>query len=266
MPDQLTAWLCRLRHSLWYLIAVPRCCGCGQYLPPSRTVLCDECRLRYEMVRGQRCAICERPIDQCRCTPHVLERAGIRTLLKLHRYDVGGSEAAEDQMLYVLKRRNHAGLERFYAAELAQNIRALLAEQPGNWVIVPVPRTHRARATYGYDHVERLASRVSRMLDVPYLPVLHRRHFGREQKYLSAEERRRNVEGAFFCKRGTDLRGRRVLLLDDVVTTGATLAACTKPLHLAGARRICAAVIAIAYRNSAYRPAPDACLFPPADG
>ena len=69
---------------------------------------------------------------------------------------------------------------------------------------------------------------------------------GRPQKELTREQRLQNARGAFGCRPGTDLTGRRVLLIDDIITTGATASACALALLEAGAVEVTAVAIAAA--------------------
>ena len=74
--------------------------------------------------------------------------------------------------------------------------------------------------------------------------ALRRRKAGRSQTELKREERRENVKDAFEARRPEELRGKTILLVDDVCTTGATLEACARALKEAGARRIGALTVA----------------------
>ena len=114
---------------------------------------------------------------------------------------------------------------------------------------VPV---HAARARQrGYDQAELIARVAARDLGLPFAPLLTRARATIAQFDLDRGDRAANVEGAFVVRRETrgraatpDLRGRWVLLVDDVVTTGATLAACAAALHAAGALAISAIAVA----------------------
>jgi ComF family protein len=107
-------------------------------------------------------------------------------------------------------------------------------------LITHVP-VHAARArTRGYDQAELVARAAARHLGLPYAPMLARERATIAQFDLDRSDRAANVAGAFAVRpprsaRPTDVRGRWVLLVDDVVTTGATLAACAEALQRAGA-------------------------------
>ena len=106
--------------------------------------------------------------------------------------------------------------------------------------LLPVPLHARRQAERGYNQSALLARVVSRELGLPLVEdALARLRNTPQQVGLSGGERRKNVAGAFACMPGHPLvEGRRLVLLDDVCTTGATLAACAETLLAAGAREV----------------------------
>jgi ComF family protein len=102
-----------------------------------------------------------------------------------------------------------------------------------------VPLDWRRRLVRGYDQAELLAAEVSRRLALPLVgrALVRRRHTA-PQAGLSPASRRQNVAGSFLVTRAKKVRGQTVLLVDDVLTTGATADACSRALAEAGARRV----------------------------
>jgi ComF family protein len=106
-------------------------------------------------------------------------------------------------------------------------------------VIVPVPLTTSRKRGRGYNQAWLLARELSRATGVPAVEALRRTGNAPPQAGSpTAEERRRNVVGAFGVARPSDVEERRVLLIDDVATTGATLNACALELLAAGATEV----------------------------
>ena len=123
----------------------------------------------------------------------------------------------------------------------------------GGDVLVPVPVHHERARRRGYDQAELIARAAALALDLPCAPILERARNTIAQFDLDRSERATNVAGAFRLKArprsrdGLDdrpLAGRWVVLIDDVVTTGATHAACAEPLLDAGAIGVSAATVA----------------------
>ena len=105
--------------------------------------------------------------------------------------------------------------------------------------VVPVPLHWVKRRLRGYDPVAHLAHEVARSLSRPYWPrALRRTRWTATQTRLQGRARQRNVQGAFAAHPAM-VRGRRILLVDDVLTSGATAEACIDALRQAGAARVC---------------------------
>lgn len=149
-------------------------------------------------------------------------------------------------IVQAFKYGGHQTLGGALAARLADHPHLRLADVD---LVVPVPLHPWRRLMRGFNQAERLA----RPLGVPVVHALSRRHWTPSQAALTAAARRGNVRSAFAIAarlpgRRASLRatlaGARVLLVDDVVTTGATLSACARALRSAGVRDVRAATIA----------------------
>lgn len=128
---------------------------------------------------------------------------------------------------------------------LGHRVRAALAEPAPVWVVVPVPGDRRRLRRRGLDHALVLAMAVASALGPRAVlrPGLRRVRPTRPQTRLSDAERRANLEGAIEWRMGV-LNGAAVVLVDDVLTTGATARACRAALAAAGAGRVVVAVAA----------------------
>ncbi len=109
--------------------------------------------------------------------------------------------------------------------------------------LVPVPLHARRRRERGYNQSELLARRLGTLCGVPVEPrLLARVRYTEQQALLKGSQRRQNVQGAFVA--APAVRGRRVILVDDVFTTGSTLVECAMALLDAGAAGVCAFTLA----------------------
>ncbi len=118
-------------------------------------------------------------------------------------------------------------------------------------LVVPVPLHPRRLAERGYNQAALLARQVRPELGAPLRPTMIRRVIDTPaQARLSKQARAQNLRGAFVVARPERVRHQRVILVDDIATTGATLAACATALHDAGAASVSALVVALADRRS----------------
>lgn len=139
-------------------------------------------------------------------------------------------------------RRNYAAA---YARLLTVRLLEVYPEHFDILTWVPVSALRKFRR--GYDQSALLAKAAGQELHIPATPVLRKiRHTPPQSLLRDASQRRANVLGAYAVCKKSDLSGKRVLLLDDVVTTGATASECAKMLLSAGAKEVCFAAVAAA--------------------
>jgi ComF family protein len=155
------------------------------------------------------------------------------------RYDYARSAAVYDgalrDALHAFKFAGRRALATPLGDLAAEQCAASLPD--GIDALVPVPLARERERQRGFNQSTLLARRIGRTLDVPTRPGwLGRVRSTRPQSELSAAERRANVRGAF--RASARVAGRHVLVVDDILTTGATLDACARALTAAGARRI----------------------------
>lgn len=111
-------------------------------------------------------------------------------------------------------------------------------------LIVPVPSSRKSVKSRGFTTAEVIGKRVAMRVGIPMIKALGANREKKEQKGLSAKKRIINAQNAFFVKEKSAVRGKRVILIDDVCTTGATLSAAAELLLKAGAADVAAAVFA----------------------
>ena len=215
-------WLRDLGASVAELLLPQRCPGCGEPAD-ARRLLCEACRAAIPRVSFSICARClaleREPVGCARHAGFQVWPAWLhdeRAAAAVHAFKFDGRTALANPL----------------ALEMARAI------PPGALdLVVAVPLHHVRRRERGYDQAALLAEALGATLGVPRLAgALRRERPTRPQTTLDAAGRRRNLRGAFRVASAVELRGRSVLLVDDVITTGATFEAALAALESAGAR------------------------------
>jgi len=159
--------------------------------------------------------------------------------------------------IHALKYDRIAPLARELGARLATAMAQLEPDAPRQILVIPVP-LHRGRmAERGFNQARSLAAEALRRLRISHpewrlelsASSLVRQRSTESQAGLTPRQRRQNLRGAFFVSDSDALRGRNVLLVDDIFTTGATARACAKILLEAGAASVRVATLARAQRR-----------------
>ena len=153
------------------------------------------------------------------------------------------------KVILLLKFERIPPLGAWFAERLAEMVgeeREVLAAD----VVVPVPLHRQREKERGYNQAALISKPLAKRLQLPHKAVLLMRTRPRPEKHiLSLEERWESVRGAFATRPGSQVDNQRVLLVDDVLTTGATLDACSRALREAGAKSVAGLTVARAVRN-----------------
>lgn len=243
------------------LLFPPRCAGCDGLIPirdwrRGDECLCRACRAAWEMAKLEHCPQCHEPMLDCRCMTYLLEESGMQTLRKLMWYGMPDSKqrTVGDRLLYRVKDGHVIAYEKFLADQLSHGVLSemkyrgwLMTDEQGNLpfetVVTYCPRSPRKVREKGTDQAERMARHLASRLGLPFVPMLARRD-NAEQKTLDREERRRHASHSYHLRRGASVALKRVILVDDIVTTGASMAACTEVLLDGGALSVIGVAVA----------------------
>ncbi len=211
----------------------PRCGGCGKV--GSRW--CDDCQAKVPTLAGTLCEKCGMPVAHSGLCDHC--RANLPPFRALRAW--AAFESPVRQALHKLKYRRDMGLGDALAVPIAMFADSL------NWpfdLVVPVPLGRKRLQERGYNQVDLIARPLSLALGLNYRPAaLKRKRETVSQVGLSAVERRDNMQNAFSADASV-VRGKTVLVMDDVATTGSTLSSCTEALLQAGAKDVFALTVA----------------------
>jgi ComF family protein len=183
--------------------------------------------------------------------------ASLNSLCRLCRADTFAFTRARNWAAYdpaltsaimLLKYDEVTRLGDWFAERLAELHAHLSQDDPDAWraaVIVPVPLHPERRRERGYNQVDMIARPLARRLGLPFRPYLLARTKPRPARLvLSRSEHWESVRNAYAAREGLRVDNLRILLVDDVMTTGATLDACSRALRKAGAAEVIALTVA----------------------
>ncbi len=212
------------------------CLGCARY----NVWICDRCLGQIGLAKTQHCPGCgiENPSGN-RCLKCAARHYPIDGLV--------GATAYKDPLV----REAIATLKYRYVRSIAPLLGELMLEQFMRhglderwWVMVPVPLNKRRLRQRGFNQSELLAEALRAKTGIPTEGALARGRATCPQVDLQGEDRKENVKDAFICIDPRAIEGRRVLLIDDVATTGSTLRECAKALKQAGSHEVWGLVVA----------------------
>jgi ComF family protein len=251
MSDPAPTWLRHLANAArslgqgaLQLLYANLCWGCGAALRPDQNHFCDTCRHTLSTDPHETCPRCSSTIGPfsdthdgcpaCRGQPFAFDRT----------FRLGPYEGVLREL--ILKMKHHSGevlaelLGELWATQLTPRLGTRVDE------VVPIPLHWWRRLRRGYNQSATLARAVARRVQAPLRTrwLWRSRNTPRQSHQFSPEARRENVRGAFRLGAGVDVRGKAILLVDDVMTTGATASEAARPLRSAGANQVLVAVLA----------------------
>ena len=240
----------RFFSTLKSLVFPPRCGGCRTLLPTAigkeAPLFCKECEGGWARELSLQCPQCFAAYPDCRCQPTALKNAGSLALVKLAPYGEDTRARVVRAIVLRLKKAPDRRTMDFLAQELESGLLQALAKEGcavTDALLVHVPRDRAARRRTGTDQAEALARALSRRTGIVHRPLLKRTKRTKIQKTLTAKERMRNLVDAFAASEVPS--GTCVILVDDVVTTGATTAVAASRLRAAGAEKLITLAIAV---------------------
>ncbi len=245
-------FLRRTRDAIANLCFPRRCPICGALPEKSDAAqLCPDCELLFDAERTTRCPVCRYPAPVCRCTPPLIidgvDFIGTRRFVTLMFYQPDTPSSFCNRMIYALKDSTDDTAARILARNLSREIlRHFLknGEDARQYIITYPPRTKLKREAAGFDQAERLARFCAEYTGARFVPLFVRRG-GTEQKELSGNARLQNAEDSLFLRSPQKCAHQQIILCDDVLTTGSTIAACAELLRNAGAASVFCAAAAV---------------------
>ena len=246
-------WLDSLAGAVASVLFPSGCRICEALLTRAdRLPVCDACLKSFRELPGEICGRCGQPwaegadVDgdesvcrECRERGFAFDAAR----------SFGIYDGALARAIVLMKYERIEPLGAWFAKRLIEAERKLPPELAAD-LIVPVPLHRTRQKERGFNQVDLFGRPLARKLGLPYRPVLLKRERARPEKHLlHFEERWEAVRGAFVIREGGRVDNLRILLLDDVMTSGATLDACSRALREAGAKSVAGLTIARAVRQ-----------------
>ncbi len=204
------------------------CFMCGVNACYEEMPFCADCFFALHRILSEKCKTCGNTSDLCTCT----DTGDIRYI-----YYFGGADSRK--LTYAFKYHSQRNYVRFWAELL---VKSCLKGNEGFDGVTYVPRSWLNRHKHGFDQSEKLAIEVAEILNLPLVRTL-KRHGFRRQKLLSRSGRIKNARKLYKPKDIPKEKYKKLLLLDDVITTGATILACKDILLERIAKSVVCAVL-----------------------
>ncbi len=214
------------------LLFPPVCLACSQPVDSAAEVLCPDCRARALPIRKNYCAKCGAPLESatCEACSHLAYAFDYARSAYIHK-------TPTQELVHHLKYDGLTSPAAFFSQALLSIPAAKRLR--GNFDLVTAVPLHRVRQRdRGYNQSELLARRLAAELGLPYANPVLRRVNTRSQTNLSRQARLDNLSGAFVLSRKANIAGKRVIVVDDVFTTGTTVNEVAKALKAGGAARV----------------------------
>lgn len=205
---------------------------------------CDACNAALPYHDAPHCPVCALPTSQGEVCGHCLKKPPVFS----HTIAAFDYRFPLDKLIQAMKYREQLSLSQIFAQKLGQRID--ISQLPD--YLVPMPLHPEKLRSRGFNQAQLIATPLAKSLNIPLLAHACRRLRNTpSQTSLPWKERSRNVRGAFDCE--MDLSGKHIALLDDVMTSGASMNELARAVKKCGAREISAWVVARTIPEDAYR-------------
>ncbi len=230
---------------LFELVFFPSFCfSCGRLLEkPGERVVCQDCWSQLRPLSPPFCLCCGRLYNGCGGT---ICASCLETPPEFsHHRSVCRYQGMAKELVHAYKYQKR----KILGVDLARFMYSNLARDQGLWwgadAFVPVPLHHKRAKQRGFNQAHVLARELSKQSDLPCLAgILKKKRDAVPQAILSGDERRRNLKDVFSVTGSSTVKGKVVILVDDVYTTGTTIRECSRTLLAAGAHEVRAVTFA----------------------
>lgn len=230
-------------HAMVSLLYPPACVICSADVT-SRKYLCGECETKLVRIKPPFCSKCSEPFQGAITNPFNCANCAHRTLYFENAVSAFRSGGILRRVILDFKYRRQIHLRHLVASWLFAALDDDRLRVREFDLIIPVPLHPARERERGFNQAALLAELLSARMSIPARPVLERTRYTTTQTAFDRAERMENLRGAFRLRKNADVRQRRILLIDDVLTTGSTLSECARVLRRGGARSVHAATAA----------------------
>lgn len=216
------------------IVFTNRCLLCGEVIELDEK-LCDSCK-GLERIQSPRCTLCGADKSKCKCKKHKNEYKAIAApFYYKDSITLAVNRCKSNEMPFLAEQ---------FAVEMADAVSEEFSEMSFDF-ITPVPLSRRSFFKRGYNQSELIAVKMAEILNLQYADLLVKTENTKPQKERTARERRVNLFGSFDVVDKDIVKGKTILLIDDVKTTGSTLNECSKMLKVYGAESVYCSTLAI---------------------
>jgi competence protein ComFC len=230
-------------RALASLLYPPVCTICSANVVTDE-YLCDDCDAKTVRVVAPFCARCSEPFPGAITGPFTCANCAHRTLHFDAAVAVYRSRGIVRRVVHDFKYGRQVHLRHVVARWLCAALDDIRLRERQFDVVVPVPLHPARQRERGFNQATLLAEVLSAQISVPSKPLLERIRYTTTQTIFDRAERMKNLHHAFHLRENANVRNLRVLLIDDVLTTGSTLSECARVLKKSGAVSVHAATAA----------------------
>jgi competence protein ComFC len=209
-----------------------------------QSYLCDQCEARLVRIKPPFCSKCSEPFQGAITNPFHCANCSHRTLHFENAVSAFRSRGIARRIILDFKYGGQIQLRHLIASWLFVALEDDRLRGQEFDLIVPVPLHPARERQRGFNQAALLAESLSARMSIQTRPILERTRYTTTQTAFDRTERMENLRGAFRLRKSADVRQLRVLLIDDVLTTGSTLSECARVLKKGGARSVHAATAA----------------------
>lgn len=221
-------------------IFFPKTCPVCEEILEKHREICSKCEEKLQFVREPKCKKCGKPFEGTGEMQKIREYCGDCTK-RMHFYEFGMAVFLYNddikESIYRFKYHNQRTYADFYGNAMAHRYGKTIKDL-GIQALIPVPISRKKKTIRGYNQAELMARSLGRELNIPVdNEILERNRNTVPQKELNFEERRNNLKNAFKISRN-GIEYNKILMVDDIYTTGSTIDACATALKNAGVREV----------------------------